>query len=130
MTTTTSTRQVALDHPYWGVGVALIIIAFVVLAFSLGVLSRCPGSGHGVCLDLKTTNHVLGAAGLILFVILLIVGIVLLVYTGARTFTAQTTTATAPAPAPTVIVPPASAAPTTPPPTTVNVNPPPRYPPP
>jgi hypothetical protein len=95
MSMTTNTR-VALEHPYRVAGILLILLSFVVLAFSLGVLARC-GAGEGVCFD--TSSHAAGDAGLAIFVIVFIIGIACLVYTGSVA-TFSTSTRVAPPSAP------------------------------
>jgi uncharacterized iron-regulated membrane protein len=126
-TTSTSSQEIALKHPYWVGGVVLIIISLILLGYSLGFLVRCGAGRLGICLDFST--HAFGTAALALFVVLFIVGILLLLYTGGATVTTSTTTpvfVTQPA----VTVVPTQSAPPPASPTTVNVNPPPRNPPP
>ncbi|MCI4364992.1 MAG: hypothetical protein L3K10_02875 [Thermoplasmata archaeon] len=93
-------------------GVILVLLSFVVLAFSLGILARC-GHGEGLCFD--TPTHAAGDAGLVLFVLSFIIGVALIAATGS-TASFQTRTKTpeaapplitnvypaAPAPQPTV----------------------------
>jgi hypothetical protein len=117
MTTTTST-QVELEHPYQAAGIVAILLSFVTLAFTLGVLARC-GHGSGICLT--GTSHVAGDVGLAVFVLLFIVGVALLVYTGSGTVLTRTRTPTAPPVVTNVVVP--STAPAAPTPVT-NVYPP------
>jgi hypothetical protein len=112
MTTTTST-QVDLDHPYQAAGIVAILLSFVTLAFTLGVLSRC-GHGSGICLT--GTSHVAGDVGLAVFVLLFIIGVALLVYTGSGTVQTRTRAPTPPPAVTNVIVP--SAAPAAPAPVT------------
>lgn len=96
MSTITRT-QVDLEHPYRAAGVILLVLSFVVLAFSLGVLARC-GGGEGLCFD--TATHGAGDAGLVVFVITFILGVALLMYTGSTaSMTTRTRTPTPPAPA-------------------------------
>jgi hypothetical protein len=117
MTTVTSTR-VGMIHPYRVAGIIMVVLSFGVLAFSLGVLNRC-GGGSGVCFDLS--SHASGDAGLILFVLLLIIGVALIAYTGsADVVTTRTATPTPPTPSVTVVNPPVAAAPQ---PTVTNVYP-------
>lgn len=92
----TTTTRVDLEHPYRIAGIILILLSFVILAFSLGVLARC-GAGEGVCFD--TATHGAGDAGLVLFVIVFIIGVACVMYTGS---TASITSRVRPAPAPTV----------------------------
>jgi hypothetical protein len=77
---TISTARVDLEHPYQAAGIVAILAAFVTLAFTLGVLARC-GGGRGVCFD--TATHAAGDAGLVAFVLLFVVGVALLAYTGS-----------------------------------------------
>jgi hypothetical protein len=100
MSMTTNTR-VNLEHPYRTAGIILVLLSFVMLAFSLGVLARC-GHGEGLCFD--TASHAAGDAGLAVFVIVFIIGIACMTYTGSiASFTTRTQPATAPvAAAPTV----------------------------
>ena len=77
---TVSTTRVDLEHPYQTAGILVILASFVTLAFTLGVLARC-GGGRGVCFD--TATHAGGDAGLVLFVLLIVVGVALLAYTGS-----------------------------------------------
>jgi hypothetical protein len=112
MTTTTST-QVNLEHPYQAAGIVAILLSFVTLAFTLGVLSRC-GNGSGICLT--GTSHVAGDVGLAVFVLLFIIGVALLVYTSSGTVQTRTRTPTPPPAVTNVIVP--SAAPAAPTPVT------------
>jgi hypothetical protein len=116
MTTTTNT-SVDLEHPYWGVGLVLVLISAGILAFSLGVLARC-GGGNGICLSPST--HASGDAGLVAFVVLFIIGIALIATTGlARPVTTQTTTRAPPSPSVTNVFP--AAAPAAPQPAVTNV---------
>jgi hypothetical protein len=108
MSTTTSTR-VDLDHPYQAAGIGAILLSFVTLAFTLGVLARC-GKGTGICLT--GTSHVAGDLGLAIFVLLFVMGIALLVYTGAGTVMTRTRSPTPPPVVTNVIAP--SAAPVAP----------------
>jgi hypothetical protein len=91
-------------------GILTVLASFVVLGFTLGVLSRC-GGGRGVCFDYG--SHAAGDAGLILFVILLIVGVALIAYTGSATaISTRTEIREAPTPpSTTVVLPQAAAAP-------------------
>jgi hypothetical protein len=120
MSTTTNTR-VELDHPYWGAGLVVVLLSFGILAYSLGVLARC-GHGTGLCFD--TATHSSGDAGLIAFVVVLIIGVALMVTTGSAAIQTRTRTqepapsvtnvitpAAAPAPAVTNVYPSAPAAP-------------------
>jgi hypothetical protein len=87
METVTRTR-VELEHPYQTAGIIVVILSLVVFAFSLGVLNRC-GNGTGVCFDVS--GHAAGDAGLVLFIVLLIIGVALIAYTGsAQAFTTRT----------------------------------------
>jgi hypothetical protein len=107
MSETTSTR-VELEQPYRVVGIIMVLASFVILAFTLGVLARC-GGGEGVCFDFAT--HSGGDAGLILFVITLIVGVALIAYTGSATSVVTRTETEAPAaPSTTVVLPQATPA--------------------
>ncbi len=100
MSTSMSSSRVDMGHPYQAIGVLLIVVAFGILAFSLGVLARC-GGGTGVCFDIK--SHASGDAGLILFVIALIAGVACLAATGSEAIvTTRTRTTEAPAAAPSV----------------------------
>jgi hypothetical protein len=105
---TVTTTQVDLEHPYRAAGIVAVLASFVVLAFSLGVLNRC-GGGKGVCFDVAT--HASGDAGLIIFVLLLIVGVGLIAYTGSvATFETRVRAPPAPvAPSVTNVVVPAAA---------------------
>jgi hypothetical protein len=116
--------RVELDHPYRVVGIILVILSFITLGFTLGALARC-GNGNGVCLDYST--HAAGDAGLILFVLFLIVGVALIAYSGSATATSTRTLPrmappAAPAPSTTVVMP--QAAPAAPAVVTNNVSPP------
>jgi hypothetical protein len=103
----TKTR-VELEQPYRTAGILSVLASFVILGFTLGVLSRC-GNGSGICLDYAT--HAAGDAGLILFVMFLIVGVALIAYTGSATsYSTRTVTPVAPAPPATTVVLPQSAA--------------------
>jgi hypothetical protein len=80
MSTTITNTRVDLEHPYRVAGIILVVLSFVILAFSLGVLARC-GGGEGLCFD--TSGHAAGDAGLVLFVITFIIGVALMAYTGS-----------------------------------------------
>jgi hypothetical protein len=86
MSSTINTR-VELDHPYWVAGLIAVLASFGILAFSLGVLSRC-GRGSGLCFD--TAAHASGDAGLIVFVVVLILGVALMLNTGSTAVTTRT----------------------------------------
>jgi hypothetical protein len=105
MSTTTSTH-VELEHPYQVAGIIAILLSFVTLAFTLGVLARC-GGGTGICLS--PTSHAAGDVGLAIFVLVFVVGIALLAYTGSGTVMTRTRTPTPPAPVVTNVVVPAAA---------------------
>jgi hypothetical protein len=79
MSSTTTTTNVTLEHPYRIGGIVAVLLSFGVLAYSLGVLARC-GMGRGLCFD--TTSHAAGDAGLVVFVVTFIVGVALYIYTG------------------------------------------------
>jgi hypothetical protein len=112
--------HVELDHPYRVAGIILVLISFVTLGFTLGALARC-GNGSGVCLDYST--HAAGDAGLILFVLFLIVGVALIAYSGSATATStRTVPQAAPTPSTTVVMP--QSAPAAPAVVTNNVSPP------
>jgi hypothetical protein len=119
--TSRTTQEVQLEHPYWGAGVALVVISIILLAFDFGYLISC-GNAHGICVDWG--RHRVGTAALIAFFLVFIIGVVLIIYTGASsTVTTQTTPVPAAPAAPVTVVTPSSS----PPPagTSVNVNPPP-----
>jgi hypothetical protein len=87
---TITRTQVDLEHPYRVAGIIMVLLSFVVLAFSLGVLARC-GGGEGLCFD--TSTHGAGDAGLVIFVITFIVGVAFIAYTGdTASFTQRTET--------------------------------------
>jgi hypothetical protein len=95
MSTITTTR-VNLEHPYQVGGIIMIVLSFLILAFSLGVLARC-GGGEGLCFD--TSGHAAGDAGLVIFVITFIIGVALIAYTGdTASFNQRTRTPETPAP--------------------------------
>lgn len=130
MSSSTITRtRVDLEHPYRVVGIIVILLSLITLAFSLGVLARC-GAGEGVCFDAST--HGSADAGLVVFVIMFVIGIALIAYTGAtasmtaRTVSPPSTTnvyTQPPAPQPTVTNVYPQSAPAAQPATTVVVNP-------
>jgi uncharacterized iron-regulated membrane protein len=117
---TTTRESFTIDHPYWIAGVGLLVLSFVLLAFDLGTLYRC-GGGNGVCLT--SSGHTTGEIGLLLFGIVFIIGIVLVLYTGASAVTTQTTTPVVQpvVSQPSVVVVPTQS-PASAPPTTVNVE--------
>jgi len=123
MAANTTTQQVSLEHPYKVPGILLMVVSVIVIAFDLGALETC-GHGTGICVDWAT--HRAATAALIVFFILFMVGIVLIVYTGAsttiRSVTTRVPSESPPAPPPVTVVAPSSAPPSSP--TTVNVNPP------
>jgi hypothetical protein len=120
--TTVTTTNVNLEHPYRTGGILAVLLSFGVLAFSLGVLNRC-GGGHGVCFD--TATHASGDAGLVVFILVLIIGVAMIVYTGdTASFQTRPKAPEAPKAAPAVTnVFPAAAAPAPAPAPTVIVNP-------
>jgi hypothetical protein len=126
MAVSKTTEQVQLEHPYKVPGALLVIVSLVLIAFDLGFLESC-GNGSGVCVDF--TSHRVGTAALIGFFILFVIGVVLIIYTGASsTLTTQTTSTPPPSPLPqpaqsagTVVT---SSGPPAGPSTTVNVTPP------
>jgi hypothetical protein len=101
----------------------VVTVSLLLIAFDLGYLESC-GNGSGVCVDFS--SHRVGTTALIGFFILFVIGIVMIIYTGASsTLTTQTTATPPPPQAPsqqppvTVVIPPGqSAAPST----TVNVT--------
>ncbi|MFZ0891874.1 MAG: hypothetical protein WB778_10205 [Thermoplasmata archaeon] len=96
MTEETTENRVELEQPYRAVGIFMAVVSFIILGFTLGVLARC-GGGSGVCFDPST--HAAGAAGLVLFVIFLIIGVALIAYTGsATTFSTRTSIPEVPTP--------------------------------
>jgi hypothetical protein len=105
MSTTTNTR-VDLDHPYWGAGLIMVLLSFGILAFSLGVLARC-GHGTGLCFD--TASHASGDAGLVAFIVVLIIGVALMVTSGTASVSTRTRTPEPPAPIVTNVITPAAA---------------------
>jgi hypothetical protein len=105
MSTTTNTR-VDLDHPYWGAGIVAVVLSFGILAYALGVLARC-GHGTGLCFD--TATHASGDAGIVAFVVVLIIGVALMVTTGSATVMTRTKTPEPPAPTVTNVYTPAPA---------------------
>jgi hypothetical protein len=112
MTEVTNTR-VELEHPYRIAGIISVLVSFVILGFTLGVLARC-GGGRGICLD--PTSHAAGDAGLLLFIVFFIVGIAMIVYSGSTGWMTTRTESPKPAaPAVTNVFPaaPASAPPVT-----------------
>jgi hypothetical protein len=105
----TTTQRTTVDHPYWGVGVALMIVAVILVGFDLGVLARC-GQGEGVCFD--TSSHGTSDAALVGFFILFFIGLSLVMY--ADSGSSVTRTESAPrAPQVTVVNPAAAPAPAT-----------------
>jgi hypothetical protein len=126
MAANTATQEVALEHPYKVPGILLVVVSVIVIAFDLGALESC-GNGTGICVSWAT--HRVATAALVVFFILFMVGVIMIVYTGASTTVSSVTTRVAPPtppppppPAPVTVVAPASAP--APAPTTVNVNPP------
>ncbi|HEV8049367.1 MAG TPA: hypothetical protein VGP88_02110 [Thermoplasmata archaeon] len=123
MAVSKTTQEVQLEHPYKVPGALLVIVSLVFIAFDIGYLETC-GNGTGVCLD--WTSHKVGTAALVGFFVLFVIGVVLILYTGASsTMTTQTTRvppATPAAPAAVTVVTPA--APPPPSGTTVTVTPP------
>jgi hypothetical protein len=123
MAVSKTTQEVQLEHPYKIPGALLVIVSLVFIAFDIGYLETC-GNGTGVCLD--WTSHKVGTAALVGFFVLFVIGVVLILYTGASsTMTTQTTRvppATPAAPAAVTVVTPA--APPPPSGTTVTVTPP------
>jgi hypothetical protein len=97
---TTSNTRVDLDHPYWGAGVVAVLLSFGILAYSLGVLARC-GHGTGLCFD--TATHGAGDAGLVAFVVVLIIGVALMVTSGTASIQTRTNTPAPPAPSMTIV---------------------------
>jgi hypothetical protein len=95
MATSTTRQEVSLDHPYKVLGVVTVIASLILIAFDLGVLESC-GAGHGICLDWGT--HRVGDAALVAFFILFLVGVLLIVYTGASTTVSTHTTRVPPEP--------------------------------
>jgi hypothetical protein len=117
MTTTRTSSEMRLEHPYLGAGIVVIVLSLALVALDLGVLARCGGGGKvGVCFDPAT--HGLSDVALVAFFILFIIGLMMVMYTGASETVTSETQRTSPPPAPTVVV--ASASP---PATTVNVTP-------
>ena len=121
MATSSTTEQVQLDHPYKVPGALLVIASLILIAFDIGYLETC-GNGHGVCVDF--TTHRVGTEALVAFFVIFVLGVVMLLYTGASSTMTTQTTATPPAAPPpqspvTVVNPPAQSAPAT-----VNVTPP------
>jgi len=124
----TTTQRLSEEHPYWGVGVALIVISLAFIAFGLGVLARC-GGGNGVCFDPST--HGTSDAALVGFFLMFVVGVGLTVYSEGTVTSTRTETPPAPPTQINVTAAPAPAAPTTtfvvapqpasPPPTSVTV---------
>jgi hypothetical protein len=118
--TSTTREEVQLRHPYKVPGVILVIASLILIAYDLGTLEAC-GGGRGVCVDF--TTHRVGTAALIVFFILFIIGVIMIIYTGASsTVTTQATRAPDPPASVTIVNP----GPPSPPPqsTNVNVNPP------
>jgi hypothetical protein len=94
--TSITTTNVDLEHPYRGAGIVAVVLSIGVLAFSLGFLARC-GGGKGLCFDFAT--HASGDLGLIAFLLLFIIGVALIVYTGSTaSFATRTKTPAPPAP--------------------------------
>jgi hypothetical protein len=114
-----SRQTISVSHPYRGLGLALIIVSLVLIAFDIGVLARC-GAGEGICFDIASHGTSVGA--LVAFFVLFVVGVMLLTYAGTTTSTVVSPPPASPAPV-TVVVPPPPAP--SPPGTTVTVNPPP-----
>jgi hypothetical protein len=121
MPTITSTT-VELEHPYRVGGAILALVSFAILAFSLGFLSRC-AEGRGLCFD--TQGHAAGDAGLVAFILVFIIGVALMAYTGSTaSFTTRTKTpeaVVAPTASVTNVYPQAALPPPTLPPTVTNV---------
>lgn len=107
----------------------MVLLSFGILAYSLGVLARC-GHGTGLCFD--TATHASGDAGLVAFVVVLIIGVALMVTTGSASVMTRSKTSEPSAPAVTNVFPAAAPAqpvvanvyPAAPPATTVVVSPP------
>jgi hypothetical protein len=125
MAANTTTQAVSLEHPYKIPGAIVVVLSLVLIAFDLGVLESC-GRGTGICVDWGT--HRVGTAALIVFFVLFVVGVVMILYTGASTTLSSVTTrvapATPPTPPPTAVTVVAPSPPVSSTPTTVNVNPP------
>ena len=101
---TTTTQRVTVDHPFWGLGLLLVVGAVLLAAFDLGVLARC-GGGEGLCFDMA--DHALSDAALVAFLVIFFLGLALLLYTGATSAT-MTTTSPPPARPPSGPAPPAN----------------------
>jgi hypothetical protein len=119
MAASTTRQQVSLEHPYQALGIVTVIGSLILIAFDLGVLESC-GDGHGICLD--WASHRVGDAALVGFFILFLMGVVLIIYTGASTTVTTQTTRIPPEPRPVIAIAPAVTPPSAG--TTVNVTPP------
>jgi hypothetical protein len=119
-----TTQEVSLEHPYKAPGAFLVVASMILIAIDLGYFETC-GNGTGICLDWAT--HRLGVSALVGFFLVFMIGVVLIVYTGASSTVSTQTTRVPPvnspaAPATVTVV----TAPAPPPPagTTVTVTPP------
>lgn len=127
MAVSTSTQRVSLEHPYKDAGIVVMVLSLILIAFDIGFFELC-GGGTGVCVDFGT--HRAGTTALLVFFITFVLGIVMIVYTGASTSVTSATTRVAAPPTVVAAAPPqvtvvAPAAPSPPPPaTTVYVGPP------
>ena len=68
-------------------GIILVILALILVAFDLGVLARC-GGGTGVCFD--TSSHGTSDAALVGFFLVFIIGLVMIMYTESSSSVTQT----------------------------------------
>jgi hypothetical protein len=124
---TTITQRVNAEHPYQAVGIVLLILALILVAFDLGVLARC-GQGEGLCFD--TSTHGTSDAALVGFFVLLVIGVALIMYTEASSSVSTTrdsppnVTVVNPAPTPTPTMVTVNTPPPSTPSTTVTVSPP------
>ena len=109
----TTTQRVSAEHPYQTLGIILVILALILVAFDLGVLARC-GGGSGVCFD--TSSHGTSDAALVGFFLVFVIGLVMIMYTESS----SSVTSTRDSPSNVTVVAPAPSPPST----TVTVSPP------
>jgi hypothetical protein len=113
---TTTTTHLKVEHPYRGLGLFLVIVSLILVAFDVGVLARC-GGGEGVCFD--DTTHATSDAALVAFFVLFVLGLMLVVYSAGEVVSTMRTNPTPPPATPPVAV---VTVPQSPPPATTNVT--------
>ena len=126
---TTTTQRVSAEHPYQSLGIVLVILALILVAFDLGVLARC-GGGEGLCFD--TSSHGTSDAALVAFFLVFVTGLILIMYTESTSSVTRTNDPVQRPPQVMVVNPPPTPSPTVirvmnsppPQPTTVTISPP------